>query len=195
MDLRCWHVHDQVAFAAVVFAESEAEAIWLGELHKESFQGRISPMMTAIERRPGSNDKAASALRAAIAAGVPGMGYLQRDGSWLVLPPGERPRTIVHPVEIELHIHIDDDGDEVVIFARDSFRAGDLYDAIHRRFDLLPEGWVTHAWETWTTLGLVRHGIQARQRGIEGVGVYDPERGWKILPLDYTALGVEPPDG
>lgn len=194
MPLHCWDVHDQIAFAAVVFAESEAEAIWLGELHKEAFLGRVSPMMTAIERRPGPNGAAADWLKAAAAVGVPGMGYLQDDGSWIVLPPGEQEPKVFRPAPTELIVFFDGDGDEVVFFARDHYRAGDLYDAIRDRFDLLPEGMTPHAWEAWTTVGLVRHGIQARQRGVEGVGVYDSERGWHILPLDYVALEIDPPD-
>lgn len=192
MTVRCYDLHDQTTFSAVVFAQSHADAIWIGNLHLESLSGRHGPMMTAIERQPGRSGRAAEKLMAAINEDTPGVGHLQRDGSWLILPPGERLKQPIRPSSTELHVFTDEDGDEVVLFTHDPFRAGELYDAIHDRLDLLPSGWMPHAWEAWTTVGLVRHGIQAEQRGIEGVGIYDSESGWQILPLDYAALGIAP---
>lgn len=193
MTVRCYDVHDQTTFAAVIFAQNHADAIWIGNLHLESYRGYQSTMMTAIERKPGPNGRAAEHLAAAIDAGVPGVGHLQQDSRWLVLAPADRPQNAFRPQCTEMHHYINEDDYQVVLFARDQERADDIYGGIYDRFDLLPRGWLGSEWDAWTTVGLVRHQRHAEERGVEGLGIY-LEEGWQILPLDYEALGIDPPD-
>lgn len=193
MKIRCYDIHDQTTFSAVVFAQSHADAIWIGNLHLESYRGHQSTMMTAIDRKAGPNGGAAEHLMVAIDSDIPGIGHLQSDGSWLVLPPGARPEYAVRPRRTLMHLFTDDDDYQIVLFARDEMRARNLYRVICDQLDQLPDGWLGAEWEAWTTVGLVRHQRHAEERGVEGVGIYS-EQGWEILPLDYEALGIEPPD-
>ncbi len=142
MTVRCYDVHDQTTFAAVIFAQSHADAIWIGNLHLESFRGYQSTMMTAIERKPGLHGSANEHLTAAIKAEVSGVGHLQRDGSWLVLAPADRPKIAIRPRRTEMHHYIDEDDYQVVLFARDLERADELYGGFYVGFDLLPRGWL-----------------------------------------------------
>ncbi|SEL95830.1 hypothetical protein SAMN05216382_2979 [Sphingomonas palmae] len=192
MGLGVFEVHDQIAFAAVVFATNGDHAIALANEHLASFRGYTSTQMTVLERLPGFGGPARDHLVAAIAAGVPGVGYRQDDGSWLVLPPGDRPHRAVPPRPTQLFFYIDDDDYQVVLFARNQERADALYDAIQADYRVLPSEWLGSEWDAWSTVGLVRHKRQAEERGVEGLGIYNPD-GWMVLPLDYEALGVTPP--
>lgn len=193
MILGVFDVHDQIAFAAVVFARNRDHAIALANGHLSSFRGYASTQMTILERLPALGGSARNHLRAAIAAGVPGIGHQQEDGSWLVLPPGDRSGQGVRPRPTQLFFYIDDDDYQVVLFARDQERADALYDAIQADYRALPSEWLGSEWDAWSTVGLVRHKRQAEERGVEGLGIYNPD-GWLVLPLDYEALGVTPPD-
>jgi hypothetical protein len=192
MVLGVFDVHDQIAFAAVVFARDRDHAIALANEHLASFRGHTSPQMTVLERLPALGGPARDFLLAAIAAGVPGIGHRQEDGSWLVLPPGDRSARDVRPTPTQMLLYNDDDDYQVVLFARDQDRADELYDAIQADYRALPSEWLGSEWDAWSTVGLVRHKRQAEERGVEGLGIYNPD-GWLVLPLDYEALGVTPP--
>lgn len=192
MILGVFDVHDQISFAAVVFASDRDHAIAQANEHLASFRGYTSLQMTALERLPALGDPARDHLLTAIAAGVPGIGHWQEDGSWVVLPPGDRPARAVRPRPTQLFFYIDDDDYQVVLFARDQDRADELYDVIQADYRLLPSEWLGSEWDAWSTVGLVRHERQAEERGVEGLGIYNPD-GWLVLPLDYEALGVTPP--
>lgn len=192
MALGVFDVHDQIAFAAVVFAKNGDHAIALANEHLASFRGYTSTQMTVLERLPALGGPARDHLVAAIAAGVPGVGHRQDDGKWLVLPAGDRPERAVRPSPTQLFFYIDDDDYQVVLFAKDQERADTLYDVIQADYRSLPSEWLGSEWDAWSTVGLVRHRGQAEQRGVEGLGIYGP-LGWQILPLDYDTLGVQPP--
>ncbi|AOW22832.1 hypothetical protein AVM11_18375 [Sphingomonas melonis TY] len=192
MVLGAFDVHDQIANAAVVFARDRDHAIALANQHLASFRGYTSTQMTALERPPALGGPARHHLLAAIAAGVPGIGHQQEDGGWVVLPPGDRSVRTVRPRPTQLFFYIDDEDYQVVLFASDQDRADALYDAIQADYRLLPSEWLGSEWDVWSTCGLVRHKRQAEERGVEGIGIYNPD-GWLVLPLDYEALGVTPP--
>lgn len=194
MVLGAFDVHDQIANAAVVFARDRDHAIELANEHLASFRGYTAPHMTVLERLPALGGAAGDHLLAAIAAGKPGIGHQQEDGSWVVLPPGDRSARAVRPRPTQLFFYIDDDDYQVVLFAKDQARADTLYDVIQADYRVLPSEWLGSEWDAWSTVGLVRHKRQAEERGVEGLGVYGPD-GWQILPLDYAVLGiVAPPD-
>lgn len=194
MTIRCWDFHDQIALAGVAFASSQADAIRLANDHRASFDGYESTLMTAIERCPALLGTAGVHLADAMNARVVGIGHLQKDGSWLVLPPGSWPGSSAQPTPTEMHHFIDKDDYQFVFFARDDFRAGELYDAMCHRDASLPDEWLGSEWDAWTMIGLVRHQRHAENRGVEGIGVYSAD-GWQILPIDYQEFGVDPPDG
>lgn len=194
MTLGVFDVHDQIASAVVIFARNGKEALLLANEHFASFRGYTSSQMTLLERLPASAGPARDHLIAAIEADVSGIGHRQANGSWLVLPPGDRSTRDVRPNPTELFFYNDDDDYQVVLFASDQDRADELYSAIEVDYRVLPREWDGSEWEAWTTIGLVRHKRQAEERGIEGLGIYNAD-GWLVLPLDYEALGVEaPPD-
>lgn len=87
----------------------------------------------------------------------------------------------------------DDDDYQAAIFAADEWRAEEIWHAIDERFWLMPDGWLGSELDTWLVLGRVRHEREARVKCIEGVGVYSPRTGWTILPIDYKAIGIDPP--
>ncbi|MBX9813085.1 MAG: hypothetical protein A4S12_09035 [Proteobacteria bacterium SG_bin5] len=122
----------------------------------------------------------------------PGIGHLQPDGSWVILPADERCATACRPKPMEMHAYIDEDGDEFVLFTPNEGRALAIYEAYRRDTQALPGNWVAQTYEYWLTLGLVRHERQARRRGVEGLGRYTPA-GWLILPIDYERLGLPTP--
>lgn len=192
MVLGVFDVHDQIAFAAVVFARDRDHAIALANEHLASFRGYTSTQMTVLERLPALVGPARDHLVAAIAAGVPGIGHRQEDESWVVLPPGDRSARAVRPRPKQLFFYIDDEDLQVVLFVTDRERADTLYEVIQADYRVLPSRWLGSEWDAWSTVGLVRHKRQAEERGVEGLGIYGPF-GWQILPLDYDVLGVEPP--
>lgn len=87
----------------------------------------------------------------------------------------------------------DDDDYQAAIFAETQWRAQEIWDAIDERFWLMPKGWLGSELDTWLVLGRVRHAREACGRCTEGIGVYSPRSGWKILPIDYAAVGIGPP--
>lgn len=192
MTLGIFDVHDQIASAVVIFARNRDEAVLLADAHFSSLLGYTSTQMTFVERLPASAGSARDHLIAAIEADVSGIGHRQADGSWLVLPPGDRSARDVRPDPTELFFYNDDDDYQVVLFASDQDRADELYSAIKVDYRVLPREWLGSEWEAWTTVGLVRHKRQAEERGIEGLGIYN-YNGWLILPLEYAELGVAPP--
>lgn len=193
MVLAAFDLSDQVAFSAVVFARDGDHAGRLGQEHRASFRSSARSPMTFMERLPPLGGSARDHHLAAIEADVPGVGHRQADGSWLVLPPGVRPDHALPVRPNHIYNFGDDDGYEVVLFARDQERATELYDAILHDYRVLPREWRGSEWETWSTIGMVRHCAEAEARGVEGIAVYSTD-GWLILPLDYVALGVAPPD-
>lgn len=194
MVLAAFDLTDQVAFSALAFARDGDHALRLGNEHRASFRlGGISKMV-CMERLPPLGGAARNHHLDALEADVPGVGHKQADGSWLVLPPGVRPNHSIRPKPTRMFHFSDDDGYEVVLFAPDLERARELYQAVLSDYRALPSEWRGSEWEAWSEVGIVRHAAQAQARGVEGLGVYNPN-GWLILPLDYEALGAAPPDG
>ena len=193
MALRAWDVHDQIANALLVIARSRRSAIKLGVEHLASFGHPYRTKLTAIERRPALGGRSRAQLLAAIDAGVPGIGHRQVGGSWVVLPPGDHSGRAVRPRPTEVFFYNNDLDYEVVLFAFDEERADLLYDAIQADHGVLPSVWLGSEWSAWLITGLVRHKKQVEERGVEGLGIYGPD-GREILPLDYDAIGVPPPD-
>ncbi len=193
MSFAAFDLHDQVAFAAVVFARNRNDAQRLGHEHVASFIGSTTSNMTVLERLPPLGGAARDHHLAAVRAGIAGIGHRQADGSWLVLPPGSHPPQVERTCPMRMFHFTDDEGYEVVLFARNQERAGELYAAILSDYGALPQEWRGSEWEAWSVFGMVRHQAPAENRGTEGVGIYNPY-GWLILPLDYDVLGVAPPD-
>ncbi|MBQ1500353.1 MAG: hypothetical protein IIZ38_18755 [Sphingomonas sp.] len=86
----------------------------------------------------------------------------------------------------------DDEGNQAAIFAETHWRASEIWEAIGERFQLMPKGWLGSEIDCWWSFGRVSHEYDARVRCIEGIGVYRYS-GWKILPLNYEAIGLGPP--
>lgn len=193
MAMRSFDVHDQTTFAELVIAPSREEAFRLARVHLASYRGQTSDRMTAIERLLGFGGTAVERLAAVIRNNVSGIAHLQADGTWLVLPAGIRPLAKAYPKGTKMHHFVDEDDYEVVLFAHSVARAADLYGAISHDYSVLPRPWLGSEWEAWLAVGIVRHERQATQRGVEGLGIYT-DQGWQILPLDYRALGINPPD-
>jgi hypothetical protein len=188
--LKCFDLHDQAECGMVVFASGHQAALLLGSLHLIIHHGRLAPKLTAIERELPFSGAARDYLIAAIAADVPGIGHLQPDGRWVVHPPDAEPKISVAPRPTEMHPYVDEDDIHVVLFTYDRDRANNVHRTIMDGKLSLPERWVGSAWQIWQQDGLVRHQGQAEACGIEGIGVYTLD-GWKILPLNYAALGVD----
>jgi hypothetical protein len=193
MVLAAFDLNDQVTFSAVVFARNGDQALRLGVEHRASFCLGVNSQIACMERLPPLGGVARDRHLEAIEANVPGVGHWQPDGRWLILPPGVQPTHLFQPRPNRMFHFSDDDGYEVVLFARDLGRACELYEAILPDYRSLPCEWRGSEWETWSTIGMVRHAAQAEARGVEGVAIYNPA-GWLILPLDYDAFGLEPPD-
>lgn len=96
-------------------------------------------------------------------------------------------------MHFELSFWHDSDGYQVAIFS-DSIRDEDIWDAIGERYWLMPQGWTGSEFDTWMLHGRVRHEREACARCVEGIGIYDPVIGWTILPIDYAAIELDPPD-
>lgn len=193
MVLAAFDLNDQTAFSAVVFARDSDHALCLGKEHRASSRVGGTSRMVWMERLPPISGAARDHHLDAMKAGVPGVGHRQPDGSWLVLPPGVQPIHSVRPKPTQMFCFSDDDGYDVVLFAHDLERVREVYKAILLDYRALPPEWQGSEWEAWCATGIVRHAAQAEARGVEGVGIYNPD-GWLILPLDYGALHVAPPD-
>jgi len=192
MVLAAFDLNDQIMFSAVVFARNRDHALRLGNEHRASFRvGGVSEL-TCMERLPPLGGAARKHHLDAIEADVPGVGHKQTNGSWVVLPPGVRPSYSVRPKPTRLFHFSDNDGYQVVLFAPDMERARELYQAILSNYGVLPPEWQGSEWEAWSEIGIVRHAAQAQDRGVEGLGIYNPD-GWLILPLEYEALNISPP--
>jgi hypothetical protein len=190
--LKCFDLEDRDTTGIVAFAQDRRNAILLGTMHFIFTQGRVPQQMTAIERQPAFGGPARDYLITALNAGVFGIGHLQRDGSWIVLPwDMEADESVTH-TPTSMHHRFNEDFIEVVLFTYSIHRADDIYHALMKGSLLVPEKWFGSAWEAWQQDGLVRHQVQAETRGVEGVGVYTPN-GWQILPLDYLPLAVDNP--
>lgn len=94
----------------------------------------------------------------------------------------------------ELSFWRDDEDYQAAIFSETSFRAEEIWIAIAERFWLMPQGWLGSEWDAWMLHGRVKHEREACSRCVEGIGIYSPDQGWKILPIDYAAIGMAPPD-
>ncbi|ONF97416.1 hypothetical protein [Sphingomonas jeddahensis] len=184
--------HDEIDFHVLVFAPNSWRASEMAELHRDLGFGFGSTPVSVVPRFMPLAGAASYHLQAALDRNVPGIGHLQLDGSWLILPPGERPPQSTGPTPMQLHNFTDDDGDEYVIFARDWDRAAKIFTAYLDDPNALPGGWIPLTHDHWRTLGLVRHGHQAESRGVEGVGRYTAA-GWVILAVDYHRLGLSAP--
>lgn len=192
MTIQTYDAHDEIAFHSLVFAENSWDAIQLAELHRDSGFGVGSTPISIVPRFVPTAGSARDHLLATLERDERGIGHLQADGSWLILPPGERPPHPTSPTPMQMHDFTDDDGDEYVVFAPDWNRAVEIYTAYLNDPNALPNGWVPLAYDYWLTLGLVRHEAQATSRGVEGLGRYSPA-GWVLLPIDYDRLGITAP--
>jgi hypothetical protein len=184
--------HDEIQFHALIFAESSWDAIQIAELHRDSAFGLGHTPMSVVPRFMPLAGAARDHLQAALDRNERGIGHLQPDGSWLIVPAGKRPRDANTPPRMRMFDFADDDGDEYVIFALDMDRAVEIFTAYLDDPNALPHGWIPLTWEHWTRLGLVRHQRQAEARGVEGIGRYSAA-GWVILPIDYKRLGLTAP--
>lgn len=93
----------------------------------------------------------------------------------------------------EMHVWEDpEDGDQVVVFTWSEERAAEIFLTLEVNFKV-PEGWTCDAWDCWQLFGLVKHEREACLRRVEGIGVYTSRKGWTLLPIDYAALGLDPP--
>jgi len=193
MVLAAFDVHDEVSFCAVVFARDRSHALDMANEHRACLRGGSRSPLTLMERLPPLGGRSRTHHLVAVRAGIGGIGHAEANGCWLVLPPGIRPIHSVRPIPTRMFHFSDDDGYEVVLFAHDRRRAIELYDAIVPDYRALPREWRGSEFETWAAVGLVRHQAQAEGRGIEGLGIYNPD-GWLLLPIDYKTLGVLPPD-
>jgi hypothetical protein len=192
MTFQTFDAHDELYFYALVFADNSWDAVQLAELHRDSGFGVGHTPISIVPRFTPSTGTARDHLLAAIARNERGIGHLQSDGSWLIVPDGQRPPRAITPPRMQMFDFADDDGDEYVIFAPDMDRAVEIFTAYLDDPNALPHGWIPLTWEHWTTLGLVRHQRQAEARGVEGVGRYSAA-GWVILPIDYKRLGLTAP--
>ncbi len=93
-----------------------------------------------------------------------------------------------------LNLFRDNDDYQAAIFAADEWRASEIWDAIAERFWLMPEGWLGSELDSWLVLGRKWHEREACERCVEGIGVYSSVNGWTILPIDYAAIGIAPPE-
>lgn len=185
-------VHNDLGFHALVFAREPIEAVKLADAHRAAGFGYGNGRMSAMQRFLPLAGASRDHLRAALDLEKAGIGHLQPDGSWQILPPGERSARAVRPQPMTMHAYADDDGDEYVIFAPDEDRAFAIYTAYLDNTQALPSLWLAQTYDYWQLSGLVRHEPQACARGVEGVGLYS-DAGWVILPIDYARLGLEAP--
>lgn len=192
MVMAAYDAHDELWFHALVFAPSSWEALEIAELHRDSGFGVGSTSVSLVPRFVPPTGSARDHLQAALDQNQAGIGHLELDGSWMILPAGERPPQSIRPTRMEMHALADDDGDGYVIFARHRDRAEEIYLGYLADPNALPRGWVPLTHDHWITLGLVRHERQAASRGVEGVGRYSAA-GWVLLPIDYDRIGVSPP--
>lgn len=82
------------------------------------------------------------------------------------------------------------DEDEFIIFAPNQRRALEIYASfINIRVDLA--GWTGEEWERFKVSGRPEQLRKALDRGQEGLGIFDLEHGWVILPPDWNS----PEDG
>lgn len=190
--MQTFDTHDEIQFHALVFAETSWDAIQMAELHRDSGFGVGHTPMSVVPRFVPLAGAARDHLQAALDRNERGIGHLQDDGSWLILPPGERPPSPTRPALMQMHPLTDADGDEYVVFAPSWDRAVEIYSALLDDPNALPEGWVPLTFDYWMTLGLVRHEAQATSRGVEGIGRYTAA-GWVILPINYSRLGLSAP--
>lgn len=189
--MQVFDAHDELWFHALVFAPSSWEALEIAELHRDAGFGVGSTPLSLVPRFMPLAGPARDHLDNALRLDRAGIGHLEPDGSWTILPAGQRPAQLVTPKHMAMHAFADDDGDEYVIFAHDQDRAEDIYLAYLADPRALPQGWVPLTHDHWVTLGLVRHERQAASRGVEGIGRYSPA-GWVILPVDYDRLDLAP---
>ncbi len=94
----------------------------------------------------------------------------------------------------ELTFWHDRDNYQAAIFSDSWIRGTDIWRAINGRYWLMPQGWTGTEFDAWMLLGLVRHEREACARCAEGFGMYNPITGWTILPINYAAFGLQPPD-
>lgn len=92
-----------------------------------------------------------------------------------------------------LNFFRDDEDYQAAVFASDAVRAAEIWEAIDERFWLMPKGWLGSEQDSWRLFGRKWHEREACARCVEGIGIYDQFEGWTILPLDYEAIGIEPP--
>lgn len=83
---------------------------------------------------------------------------------------------------------------QAAIFAADEWRAAEIWNAIDGRFSLMPEGWLGSELESWQLFGRKWREREACERRVEGIGVYSLADGWTILPINYAAIGLAPPE-
>ena len=193
MRMRAYDVHDQVSNAWLVIAPSRREALRLAIEHQQSFSFPRTRGLTAIERLPALAGRSRDQLLAALQAGAPGIAHRQVSGGWWVHPPGISGGASAQAALTKAFHYVDDEGDEMVLFAHGDVRANELYDGVITCPGAMPRAGAMSAWTAWNTVGLVRHLAQAERRGIEGIGLYRRE-GWQILPINYVAIGMDPPD-
>lgn len=190
--MQMFDVHDELWFHELIFARDHIEAIDIADSHRGAGFGLGRTAMTAVPRFLPLAGASRDHLLAALGLGEPGVGHMQPDGSWHILPPGERSPAALRPQPTKMFRYMDEDGDDYVIFASDEERAFQIYTAYLDDTPALPNLWIAETFDHWQTFGLVRHERQACSRGVEGVGRYSAV-GWVVLPIDYDRLALEAP--
>ena len=81
---------------------------------------------------------------------------------------------------------IRDDGatDHYVFFATDQDRANRLFRLLWLERDQIPDEWSGDQWEQFQRCGTPEQAQAALDLDSEGLGVYDPDEGWSIIPID-----------
>ncbi|WP_219895069.1 hypothetical protein [Aquisediminimonas profunda] len=78
---------------------------------------------------------------------------------------------------------------EFVIFAKSRIRSAILLSGFRMIYRQLQDVWHPEMWESWEIAGQEEHLTEALTRGEEGLGVYDPEKGWTIIPWPEKKYG------
>ncbi|MDO6415936.1 hypothetical protein Q4F19_16215 [Sphingomonas sp. BIUV-7] len=127
-------------------------------------------------------------LRRALAAGLSGVGVLEGD-IWRIYGVDEAPMAFVL-----VGFATDDSDHQAAIFAESVERAEEIWDHVQHQLQHMPAGWLGSEWSEWQLLGHGRHQQAAESLRREGVGIYSPDTGWAILPIDYAAFDLDPPE-
>jgi len=78
---------------------------------------------------------------------------------------------------------------EFVIFAESRIRSAQLLVGFQLIYRALPDTWHPYIWENWETYGIKEQLTRVLAAGVEGLGIFDPVRGWEIIPWPEKKYG------